>query len=94
VRAACHAIDAQALANMGNEEAAVRALAYNLLAALAVTFGLAECGRLLTTAHLALPMNNTAFVTAISASIAGTEPHLTLEFVEQCVTVSRARDSP
>lgn len=42
-------------------------------------------GQLLETKGLCIPGNNTLFITEISNRLAQLEPHLTLEFLEECI---------
>ena len=56
------------------------------------TFDLKIEGQLLDTSGLCIPSNNTMFIKTISEKLAVNEPHLTLEFLEECIQVS-AHDS-
>ncbi|KAG8122695.1 hypothetical protein E2320_018199 [Naja naja] len=60
--------------------------AYNLLCALTCTFNLKIEGQLLETSGLCIPANNTLFIVSISKTLAANEPHLTLEFLEECIS--------
>ena len=42
-------------------------------------------GHLLETNGLCIPSNNTIFIKSISETLAQNEPHLTLEFLEECI---------
>lgn len=63
-----------------------RSAAYNLLCALTCTFNLKIEGQLLETSGLCIPANNTLFIVSISKTLAANEPHLTLEFLEECIS--------
>lgn len=63
----------------------MRTAAYNQLCALTATFDLKIEGQLLETQGLCIPSNNTIFIKAVSAKLAINEPHLTLEFLEECI---------
>lgn len=63
----------------------LRTAAYNQLCALTATFDLKIEGQLLETQGLCIPSNNTIFIKAVSAKLAINEPHLTLEFLEECI---------
>lgn len=43
-------------------------------------------GQLLETSGLCIPANNTLFIVSISKTLAANEPHLTLEFLEECIS--------
>lgn len=49
------------------------------------TFDLKIEGQLLETSGLCIPSNNTIFIKAVSEKLATNEPHLTLEFLEECI---------
>lgn len=74
-----------ALLNLGSCEPNLRTAAYNLLCALTATFNLKIEGKLLETAGLCIPSNNTLFIKSVSETLATNEPHLTLEFLEECI---------
>ncbi|XP_065830941.1 neurofibromin-like [Oscarella lobularis] len=74
-----------ALLNLGSADPSLRLAAYNLLCALTASFHL-QIGRELTEAQgVCIPSNNTIFIKNVSALLASSEPHLTLEFLEECV---------
>ncbi|PNI47198.1 NF1 isoform 15, partial [Pan troglodytes] len=50
------------------------------------TFNLKIEGQLLETSGLCIPANNTLFIVSISKTLAANEPHLTLEFLEECIS--------
>ncbi|XP_071790650.1 neurofibromin-like isoform X1 [Asterias amurensis] len=75
-----------ALLNLGSNDPCLRSAAYNLLCALTTTFNLKIEGQLLETSGLCIPANNTIFIVSISQTLAANEPHLTLEFLEECIT--------
>lgn len=75
----------QALLNLGSSDPSLRSAAYNLLCALTQTFDLRIEGQLLETAGLCIPSNNTIFIKMVSERLAANEPHLTLEFLEECI---------
>ena len=74
-----------ALLNLGSLDPNLRTAAYNLLCALTATFDLKIEGQLLETSGLCIPSNNTLFIKSISEKLAVNEPHLTLEFLEECI---------
>jgi len=74
-----------ALLNLGSSDPNLRTAAYNLLCALTATFDLKIEGQLLETQGLCIPSNNTIFIKEISEKLATNEPHLTLEFLEECI---------
>ncbi|XP_074643053.1 neurofibromin-like [Tubulanus polymorphus] len=74
-----------ALLNLGSCDPSLRSAAYNLLCALTQTFDLRIEGQLLETNGLCIPANNTIFIKSISEKLAEKEPHLTLEFLEECI---------
>ncbi|CAL8098834.1 unnamed protein product [Calicophoron daubneyi] len=74
-----------ALLNLGSSDPSLRSAAYNLLCALTQTFNLKIEGQLLETDGLCIPANNTLFIAEISKRLAQLEPHLTLEFLEECI---------
>ncbi|XP_005169246.2 neurofibromin isoform X1 [Danio rerio] len=75
-----------ALLNLGSSDPSLRSAAYNLLCALTCTFNLKIEGQLLETSGLCIPANNTLFIVSISQTLAANEPHLTLEFLEECIS--------
>lgn len=74
-----------ALLNLGSSDPSLRTAAYNQLCALTATFDLKIEGQLLETQGLCIPSNNTIFIKAVSEKLAHNEPHLTLEFLEECI---------
>ncbi|PAA61927.1 hypothetical protein BOX15_Mlig026750g1, partial [Macrostomum lignano] len=74
-----------ALLNLGSSDPSLRSAAYNLLCALTQTFDLKIEGQLLETTGLCIPANNTLFIKEISNTLSQNEPHLTLEFLEECI---------
>ncbi|XP_075145354.1 neurofibromin 1 isoform X2 [Haematobia irritans] len=74
-----------ALLNLGSADPNLRTAAYNLLCALTATFDLKIEGQLLETQGLCIPSNNTIFIKSVSEKLATNEPHLTLEFLEECI---------
>ena len=60
-----------------------------ILRHLSATFDLKIEGQLLDTSGLCIPSNNTMFIKTISEKLAVNEPHLTLEFLEECIQVNR-----
>ena len=74
-----------ALLNLGSSDPNLRTAAYNLLCALTSNFDLRIEGHLLETNGLCIPSNNTIFIKSISETLAQNEPHLTLEFLEECI---------
>ncbi|XP_037923398.1 neurofibromin isoform X2 [Hermetia illucens] len=74
-----------ALLNLGSSDPNLRTAAYNLLCALTGTFDLKIEGQLLETQGLCIPSNNTIFIKSVSEKLATNEPHLTLEFLEECI---------
>ena len=76
-----------ALLNLGSSDPNLRTAAYNLLCALTSTFDLKIEGHLLETNGVCIPSNNTIFIKSVSETLAQNEPHLTLEFLEECIQV-------
>ncbi|XP_050358342.1 neurofibromin-like isoform X3 [Nymphalis io] len=74
-----------ALLNLGSSDPTLRTAAYNQLCALTDTFHLKIEGLLLETSGLCIPSNNTIFIKTVSEKLAHNEPHLTLEFLEECI---------
>ncbi|XP_072156372.1 neurofibromin isoform X3 [Bemisia tabaci] len=74
-----------ALLNLGSLDPHLRTAAYNQLCALAAAFELKIEGQLLETSGLCIPSNNTIFIKKVSETLATNEPHLTLEFLEECI---------
>ncbi|KYB29814.1 Neurofibromin-like Protein [Tribolium castaneum] len=74
-----------ALLNLGSSDPNLRTAAYNQLCALTATFDLKIEGQLLETQGLCIPSNNTIFIKSVSEKLATNEPHLTLEFLEECI---------
>lgn len=74
-----------ALLNLGSSDPNLRTAAYNQLCALSATFDLKIEGQLLETQGLCIPSNNTIFIKSVSEKLANNEPHLTLEFLEECI---------
>ncbi|KAK9758709.1 GTPase-activator protein for Ras-like GTPase [Popillia japonica] len=74
-----------ALLNLGSSDPNLRTAAYNQLCALTATFDLKIEGQLLETSGLCIPSNNTIFIKSVSEKLATNEPHLTLEFLEECI---------
>lgn len=74
-----------ALLNLGSSDPSLRTAAYNQLCALAATFDLKIEGQLLETSGICIPNNNTLFIKSVSETLANNEPHLTLEFLEECI---------
>ncbi|XP_054010836.1 neurofibromin isoform X2 [Hylaeus anthracinus] len=74
-----------ALLNLGSSDPNLRTAAYNQLCALTATFDLKIEGQLLETSGLCIPSNNTIFIKHLSETLAAKDPHLTLEFLEECI---------
>ncbi len=74
-----------ALLNLGSSDPNLRTAAYNLLCALTSNFDLKIEGHLLETNGLCIPSNNTIFIKSISETLSINDPHLTLEFLEECI---------
>lgn len=74
-----------ALLNLGSPDPNLRTAAYNLLCALTATFGLKIEGQLLETSGICIPSNNTIFIKHLSETLAANDPHLTLEFLRECI---------
>ncbi|KAI8394136.1 uncharacterized protein BYT42DRAFT_553510 [Radiomyces spectabilis] len=72
-----------ALLNIGSDDPDLRLAAYNLLYALSISFRFDIGNQLLIARDLCIPANSTGFIVSISESIAATEPHLTLEFLNE-----------
>uniref|UniRef100_H2ZAB5 Neurofibromin n=1 Tax=Ciona savignyi TaxID=51511 RepID=H2ZAB5_CIOSA len=75
-----------ALLNLGCSKPLVRSNAYNLLCALTTSFSLHLEGRLCESDGLCIPTNNALFIISISNTLAKNENHLTLEFLDECIT--------
>lgn len=75
-----------ALLNLGTRDPSLRLAAYNLLCALTTVFHLKIEERLFEGTGLCIPANNTIFIVGISSNLAQREPHLTLEFLQECIT--------
>ncbi|XP_033102144.1 neurofibromin-like [Anneissia japonica] len=75
-----------ALLNLGSNDPSLRSAAYNLLCTLSASFDLSMEGQLLETSGLCIPANNTLFIVSISTTLAVNESHLTLEFLEECIS--------
>lgn len=74
-----------ALLNLGSPDPNLRTAAYNHLCALTATFGLRIEGQLLETSGICIPSNNTIFIKHLSETLAANDPHLTLEFLKECM---------
>jgi len=74
-----------ALLNLGSPDPNLRIAAYNHLCALTATFGLKIEGQLLETSGICIPSNNTIFIKHLSKTLAANDPHLTLEFLKECI---------
>ncbi|XP_018362342.1 PREDICTED: neurofibromin isoform X1 [Trachymyrmex cornetzi] len=74
-----------ALLNLGSPDPNLRTAAYNHLCALTATFGLKIEGQLLETSGICIPSNNTIFIKHLSETLATNDPHLTLEFLKECI---------
>ena len=74
-----------ALLNLGSAEPSLRTAAYNQLCCITSTFDLKVGGQLLETQGLCIPSNNTIFIKSLSEKLATNAPHLTLEFLEECI---------
>ncbi|KAL0113512.1 hypothetical protein PUN28_012574 [Cardiocondyla obscurior] len=79
-----------ALLNLGSPDPNLRTAAYNHLCALTATFGLKIEGQLLETSGICIPSNNTIFIKHLSETLAANDPHLTLEFLKECIQGFRA----
>ncbi|KAF7721136.1 Ras GTPase activating protein ira2, partial [Apophysomyces ossiformis] len=73
-----------ALLNVGSDDPGLRLAAYNLLYSLSLAFQFDIGNQLLNARDLCIPANSTNFVVSISESLAATEIHLTLEFLNEC----------
>ncbi|KAI8142067.1 hypothetical protein BJV82DRAFT_159057 [Fennellomyces sp. T-0311] len=73
------------LLNIGSDDPGLRLAAYNLLYALSLTFRFDVGNQLLNAKDLCIPSNSTDFIVSISESLASTEQHLTLEFLNECL---------
>ncbi|XP_020288690.1 neurofibromin isoform X3 [Pseudomyrmex gracilis] len=74
-----------ALLNLGSPDPNLRLVAYNLLCALTTTFDLKIQGQLVETSCICIPKNNTMFIVHLSETLAANDPHLTLEFLRECM---------
>ncbi|KAI9283473.1 hypothetical protein BC943DRAFT_100701 [Umbelopsis sp. AD052] len=73
-----------ALLNIGSDDPDLRLAAYNLLYSLSLSFRFDISNRLLNSKDHCIPANSTSFIVGISENLAVTEPHLTLEFLNEC----------
>ncbi|KAG9288022.1 hypothetical protein G9A89_017617 [Geosiphon pyriformis] len=71
-----------ALLNFGSDDPNLRLAAYNLLAALSISFNFDVRNQLLSAKGLGIPANN-SFVVTLSERLARSEPHLTIEFLDE-----------
>ncbi|EDQ90230.1 uncharacterized protein MONBRDRAFT_16390, partial [Monosiga brevicollis MX1] len=74
-----------ALLNLGSAQPKLRLAAYNLLAAVTTTFDFNINNQLLEALGLAIPENNSSFIISVSERLAGQEPKLTSEFLDECL---------
>ncbi|KAI8053543.1 hypothetical protein BDF21DRAFT_441145 [Thamnidium elegans] len=72
-----------ALLNVGSEDPALRLAAYNLLYSLGLSFRFDIGNQLLNAKDLCIPSNSSDFIVSISESLAQSEIHLTLEFLNE-----------
>ncbi|KAI8363872.1 hypothetical protein EDC96DRAFT_558843 [Choanephora cucurbitarum] len=75
-----------ALVNIGSEHPGLRLTAYNLLYSLSVAFRFDTGNQLLRSKDLCIPSNSSNFIVNISESLAQSEMHLTLEFLNEALT--------
>uniref|UniRef100_A0A673WSX1 Neurofibromin n=1 Tax=Salmo trutta TaxID=8032 RepID=A0A673WSX1_SALTR len=80
-----------ALLNLGSSDPSLRSETHRLLGFLGclkyTSMMLTSIeGQLLETSGLCIPANNTLFIVSISKTLAANEPHLTLEFLEECIS--------
>ncbi|KAI8076544.1 uncharacterized protein B0P05DRAFT_546306 [Gilbertella persicaria] len=75
-----------ALLNIGSENPGLRLTAYNLLYSLSLSFRFDIGNQLLNARDLCIPSNSTDFIVSISESLAQSEIHLTLEFLNEALT--------
>ncbi|OAD65239.1 hypothetical protein PHYBLDRAFT_85899, partial [Phycomyces blakesleeanus NRRL 1555(-)] len=73
-----------ALLNIGSDDPVLRLSAYNLLYSLSLSFRFDIGNQLLNVKDLCIPTNSSDFIISISESLASTESHLTLEFINEC----------
>ncbi|KAI9005808.1 hypothetical protein CLU79DRAFT_712957 [Phycomyces nitens] len=73
-----------ALLNIGSDDPILRLSAYNLLYSLSLSFRFDIGNQLLNVKDLCIPTNSSDFIISISESLASTESHLTLEFINEC----------
>ena len=79
-----------ALLNPGSSDPNLRTAAYNLICTLMATFDLKIAGQFSETAGSCIPSINTLFIKSVSEKLGHNEPHLTLEFLEECIQGFRA----
>ncbi|KAL7332161.1 hypothetical protein PS15p_204242 [Mucor circinelloides] len=72
-----------ALLNVGSEDPGLRLAAYNLLYSLSLSFRFDIGNQLLNVKDLCIPSNSSDFIVSISESLAKSELHLTLEFLNE-----------
>ncbi|KAI9489055.1 hypothetical protein BDB00DRAFT_771458 [Zychaea mexicana] len=82
------------LLNIGSDDPGLRLAAYNLLYALSLTFRFDVGNQLLNARDLCIPANSTDFIVSISESLASTEQHLTLEFLNECLVGFNKSNEP
>ncbi|KAI8877183.1 hypothetical protein K501DRAFT_278706 [Backusella circina FSU 941] len=76
-----------AMLNLGGDDPALRLAAYNLLYSLCISFRFSIAQKLMHASDLCVPFNSTDFAKNISEGLAASEPHLTLEFLSECIVV-------
>lgn len=72
-----------ALLNAGSEDPELRLAAYNLLYSLSLSFQFNIGNRLLNAKGLCIPANDSDFIVGVSESLANSEIHMTLEFLNE-----------
>ncbi|KAI8643392.1 hypothetical protein BD408DRAFT_414835 [Parasitella parasitica] len=72
-----------ALLNVGSEDPNLRLAAYNLLYSLSLSFKFDIGNQLLNARDLCIPSNSSDFIVSISQSLAKSELHLTMEFLNE-----------
>ncbi len=74
-----------ALLNLGSPDPLTRTAGYNLLTAVCSYFHYDPAASLLEATGLCVPKTNSTFVVRLSAQLATSLPHLTLEFIPECL---------
>ncbi|CEP17257.1 hypothetical protein, partial, partial [Parasitella parasitica] len=74
-----------ALLNIGSDDSSLRSAAYSLLCSLCISFRFSIDDKLMNARDLCIPANSNDFIVSLSESLANSETHLTLEFLNECI---------